>query len=239
MDELSHVLDWVRSATTDSEWTAISAGATTVVRGDRGAIHRAWRRHRPRVFGPLRTNRPSTHYLLGQVLLPFSHYEINDLRVDGQIGHLLVGITNRFDTFFQLERHSARWDRPRDFILHCLCSVASFLDGYNRGPGILKERSTVCLEWAALSRRGVIPETAHVPDSRAARQSLAQYTPGKRHAYELEGEAVPNRPNDWRGQRIAEDPGSEPAALPMRCDTLMPANKSKLRPCLEPSQELN
>jgi hypothetical protein len=158
MHEFSNILGWIRSVTTDSEWTAISAGATTVVQGDRGAIHRAWRRHRPKVFGPLRTNRPSTHYLLGQVLLPFSHYEINDLRVDGQTGHLLVGITNRFDTFFQLERHSARWDRPRDFILHCLCSVASFLDGYNRGPGMLKDRSTIYLEWAALSRQGATPE---------------------------------------------------------------------------------
>jgi hypothetical protein len=48
----------------------------------------------------------------------------------------------------------------------------------------------------------------------------------------MEGEAVPNRPNDWYCQRLADDHGSEHEPFPMRYDTLMAANKSILHPRL-------
>jgi hypothetical protein len=150
LERPADIVPWIRSAATEAEWHAIRSGATTIVRADRGAVHASWRRHRPVVLSTLRTNRPSTHFLLSQLLRPLHQYEINDLDVDGERGHLLVGLTNRLDTFFQIERFAARLDRPRELFRHGLAAVLSFLDGANRGPGARSARRMVHLDWSRL-----------------------------------------------------------------------------------------
>ena len=152
--ERSALTAWIQSSTTPDEWDAVKAGATTVIRGDRGEVLSCWRRHRSPVFGRFWSNRPSTHYLLSQVVRPMHQYEINDIDVEGHPGHLLVGLTNRFDTFFQFERYAARVDRPVELVRHCFAGVCSFFDGHNRGPGMGKSRKVVVLEWARLVALG-------------------------------------------------------------------------------------
>jgi hypothetical protein len=152
--ERAVVTAWIKAFTTVGEWDAIKSGATTIVDGDGGRLLSLWRGHRGHVFGLLRSNRLSTHYLLSQIVRPLHQYEINDLDVDGHPGHLLVGLTNRFDTFFQFERYAARVDRPVEFARHCLASVRSFFDGHNRGPGRGRISRVVVLDWDRLAGSG-------------------------------------------------------------------------------------
>jgi hypothetical protein len=153
VEETVAVMQWIEASTTSVQWDDVKAGATTIIKGDHGAAHSLWYSYRASIIGPLRANRLSTHYLLAQIVQPMHQYEISDLNVDCQTGHLLVGLTNRFDTFFQFERYSVRVDRPGDLVKHCIVAVLSFLDGYNRGPGVGKSSSVVTLNWVGVAAR--------------------------------------------------------------------------------------